>query len=242
MSLKLKRLQHNKPKMDKNESSDEDKRSKPSSSTSTKNSKVTSTSSKPKFGGGSFLSLDATLNDPSAQVFKNDRFVCIRDKYPKSRFHLLLVPLTTVSKGAKLLKVQDLIKLDDSRQVLREMKQLSEEIVSKHCPDALKTRIRCGFHAIQSMNPLHMHIISNDFISDCLKNKKHWNSFTSPYFVHLNQLIDNLDQVKDYFAEDKFNLNKPNVLKAYLDSNLKCHVCNKEINNIPNLKKHLVTH
>ena len=28
-----------------------------------------------------------------------------------------------------------------------------------------------------------MHVISQDFDSPSLKNKKHWNSFTTPYFV-----------------------------------------------------------
>jgi len=30
---------------------------------------------------------------------------------------------------------------------------------------------------------LHLHVISQDFDSPFLKNKKHWNSFTSAYFV-----------------------------------------------------------
>ena len=30
---------------------------------------------------------------------------------------------------------------------------------------------------------LHMHVISQDFNSPCLKTKKHWNSFTTSYFV-----------------------------------------------------------
>ena len=29
----------------------------------------------------------------------------------------------------------------------------------------------------------HLHVISQDFDSPSLKNKKHWNSFTTPYFV-----------------------------------------------------------
>jgi len=30
---------------------------------------------------------------------------------------------------------------------------------------------------------LHMHVISQDFNSPCLKTKKHWNSFTTEYFI-----------------------------------------------------------
>ena len=32
--------------------------------------------------------------------------------------------------------------------------------------------IEAGYHAIPSLEPLHLHIISQDFESDCLKNKK----------------------------------------------------------------------
>lgn len=30
---------------------------------------------------------------------------------------------------------------------------------------------------------MHLHVISQDFDSPCLKNKKHWNSFTTEYFI-----------------------------------------------------------
>lgn len=38
---------------------------------------------------------------------------------------------------------------------------------------------RCGYHAIPSLQPLHIHIISQDFDSPALKKKQHWNSFTT---------------------------------------------------------------
>jgi aprataxin len=33
---------------------------------------------------------------------------------------------------------------------------------------------RLGFHSAPSMRALHLHVISSDFDSPCLKNKKHW--------------------------------------------------------------------
>jgi len=41
-----------------------------------------------------------------------------------------------------------------------------------------------GFHARPSMQRLHLHVISTDFISPHLKTKDHWNSFTTPFFLH----------------------------------------------------------
>eukprot|EP00483_Globobulimina_turgida_P003139 UN03144 len=43
--------------------------------------------------------------------------------------------------------------------------------------------IKYGFHCIPSMNQLHCHIISDDLDSENMKNKKHFHSFTSNYFV-----------------------------------------------------------
>lgn len=195
-----------------------------------------------------FLSLESSMKDPTVQVFKNERYVCIKDKYPKAKVHLLLIPFANVISNEatkNLLKVQDLIKLPNAVDILKEMKSLTENIIQEKFPDKVnKSNVLYGFHAVQSMQPLHMHIISNDFQSDCLKNKKHWNSFTTKYFVKLNDLLDHLENVlkNDYFVTDKFNLNKPQVLKNYLDSDLKCHICNAAQNNMPNLKRHLLTH
>lgn len=192
-----------------------------------------------------FLSLESSMNDTKLQIYKDDKFVCIRDKYPKSMVHFLLIPLAI--KGVKLTKVQDVLKLSNCLEFLGQMRKLADSIIDQHVSNDLKSRVNCGFHAIQSMNPLHMHIISNDFKSDCLKNKKHWNSFNTKYFINLNDLIQHLEvdlknMSVDYFAKDKFNLNNSKVLKEYMDQELKCNQCNLKLNNMPNLKKHLLTH
>lgn len=33
-----------------------------------------------------------------------------------------------------------------------------------------------------------MHVISQDFISPSLKNKKHWNSFTTEFFIDVEEI------------------------------------------------------
>lgn len=39
-----------------------------------------------------------------------------------------------------------------------------------------------GYHSSPSMQRLHVHVISKDFHSPCLKTKIHWNSFTTKFF------------------------------------------------------------
>ena len=206
-----------------------------------KNEKMGSKSE--KAAKGNFLSLEQSMNDPLMQVFKNERFVCIRDKFPKSRVHLLLIPL-----GLKLLKVEQVIQLPNRLEFLRDMKktagQIFENFVKNDFKDASKIGMKFGFHAVQSMQPLHMHIISQDFDSNCLKNKKHWNSFNTDYFIEIDSLIRHLTEdlengSKDYFATDKFGLKDRVKLDAFLNAPLKCHKCEHIPKNLPALKKHL---
>jgi hypothetical protein len=58
-------------------------------------------------------------------------------------------------------------------------------------------RMLLGYHAMPSLTPLHLHIISSDFDSVCIKNKKHVNtcSFTnSKFFVSPNALEGHMQQ------------------------------------------------
>lgn len=46
--------------------------------------------------------------------------------------------------------------------------------------------VMVGVHAGPSMANLHIHVISVDRQSDCLKHRKHYNSFATPFFVPLD--------------------------------------------------------
>lgn len=50
------------------------------------------------------------------------------------------------------------------------------------------TFIRAGVHSIPSMANLHVHVITQDFCLSRMKNKKHYNSFTTPFFVDFDSL------------------------------------------------------
>ncbi|ROW02852.1 hypothetical protein VSDG_01679 [Cytospora chrysosperma] len=45
--------------------------------------------------------------------------------------------------------------------------------------------VKVGVHARPSMNHLHVHVMSRDMHSERLKNRKHYNSFTTGFFVPL---------------------------------------------------------
>ncbi|XP_056264735.1 aprataxin isoform X2 [Pseudoliparis swirei] len=169
--------------------------------------------------------LKTSMNDPKMQVYKDDKVVVIKDKYPKARYHWLVLPWQIISSLKALSEVHcDLVK---------HMQQVADQIV-RQCPDAGLLRFRTGYHAIPSMSHVHLHVISQDFDSPCLKNKKHWNSFTTDYFMESHDVIQMLEtngrvDVKEGTSE---------LLKLAL----RCHMCLKDIPTIPALKEHLKSH
>lgn len=157
-----------------------------------------------------------------AVLFSDHRVVVIRDAYPKARYHFLVMPRSIIEDIGKL-RGEDV-------PLVQYMKQVGLEMQQKHAPH--NTVFRMGFHSIPSMKQVHMHVISQDFDSEALKNKKHWNSFTTSFFVDVDQMIGML---KDH---DGFRCNVNECNKA-LELPLKCHKCGCPCRNMPALKDHL---
>ena len=80
-----------------------------------------------------------------------------------------------------------------------------------------------------------MHVISRDFDSVCLKTKKHWNSFTSDYFLHVEAVLTALKTKKRVEVDSEKS-------KHLLKQNLYCHICKKEEPTMPKLKLHIRSH
>lgn len=128
----------------------------------------TSSTKKPKHWS---LGLLDSMNNPETIVKKTDNLVVIHDKYPKAKIHYLVLPEDNINS---------IYKLNSSHvSLLEEFGEFYEEIKAEHKGHSLQA----GFHAVPSMQRLHMHIISTDMISPCLKTKIHWNSFTTKFFL-----------------------------------------------------------
>lgn len=80
------------------------------------------------------------------------------------------------------------------------------------------------------MRQLHLHVISQDFDSKHLKNKKHWNSFNTAFFY------DSLDVIEQVSNHGKATLRDDESL---LSTELRCHRCRSAHPNIPRLKSHI---
>ncbi|GAD91708.1 conserved hypothetical protein [Paecilomyces variotii No. 5] len=171
----------------------------------------------------------------STVVYYDDDFVAIHDGYPKSSLHLLLLPrdpskfhlhpfqafedrdflekVKVEVKKLRALAAGDLRRRYGKESRLERARQ--EAMDADPPPDELppgrnwEAEIMCGIHAHPSMNHLHIHVLSVDRHSECLKHKKHYNSFSTPFFID----IDDFPLAED----DKDFGNRFTELKRHLD-------------------------
>ncbi|XP_055149976.1 aprataxin isoform X8 [Symphalangus syndactylus] len=169
--------------------------------------------------------LKISMQDPKMQVYKDEQVVVIKDKYPKARYHWLVLPWTSIS-SLKAVSREHL-------ELLKHMHTVGEKVIVDFAGSS-KLRFRLGYHAIPSMSHVHLHVISQDFDSPCLKNKKHWNSFNTEYFLESQAVIKMVQEAGRVTVRDGM----PELLKLPL----RCHECQQLLPSIPQLKEHLKKH
>lgn len=190
---------------------------------------------------------------PSRVITYSDDFVTLHDLYPKSSIHILLLsrdptknllhPFIALSDPVFCAQVQaEVHKL--KILVAKELKRRfgAESTAEKRREEALEMEegevpesrdwiedVIAGIHAHPSMNHLHIHILSRDFHSDCMRHRKHYNSFHTPFFI----------DVEDFpLAED--DRRRHPGREGYLDEALLCWRCGKGFGkSFASLKRHL---
>ncbi|XP_057519326.1 transcription factor bHLH140 isoform X2 [Amaranthus tricolor] len=148
--------------------------------------------------------------------------VVLNDAYPKAKRHILV-----------LARLDHLDSLEDVRQehlkLLTTMHQVGMKWIERFLAEDESLCFRLGFHSVPSMRQLHLHVISQDFNSLHLKNKKHWNSFNTDFF---RDAVDVIEEVEKY--------GKPSIQDdKLLSKELRCHRCKSAHPNIPRLKSHI---
>ncbi|KAJ8551045.1 hypothetical protein K7X08_000415 [Anisodus acutangulus] len=152
----------------------------------------------------------------------SDDVVVLNDLYPKAQKHLIV--LARVEGLDRLADVQK-----EHMSLLKTMHSVGLKWAEKFLSENNSLIFRLGYHSVPSMRQLHLHVISQDFDSNHLKNKKHWNSFNSPFF---RDSVDVIDEVSQY---GKAILKDENILSM----ELRCHRCQSAHPNIPRLKAHI---
>ncbi|TIC03022.1 ribosomal protein L13A [Wallemia mellicola] len=161
-----------------------------------------------------------------------------------SKYHFLILPRKSSDLPSYPNSLDDLLNFDDDiiNKVLdtldRTLTQVEESIHDMQLRDYGKTwDINKGFHAVPSLNCIHLHVMSNDLISDRLKNKKHYNSFHpgKGFFIHFDDVCKAVENgTKEQLRS---SLKAKEVL---LKDPLQSHYNGKIYTNIPKLKTHLV--
>lgn len=225
------------------------------------------------------FALQTYIDNPSNSgvLFYDDDVVIIKDAFPKSIRHYLVIPrdrswslthpldafnnrpdryekFTTYVETAKDLIVESFV----------EQGLISCDNIAR--ATFKNTFIRAGVHSIPSMANLHIHVITQDFHLARMKNKKHYNSFTTPFFVDFDDLDPSLgvsaksdfltsfagssnedDSELDADTEPvvcssrrRFVRDSRELNKFLRDSPLTCVYCGKQFgNSLAGLKAHL---
>jgi len=200
--------------------------------------------------------IEAPASFPTSRVLSyDDDFVVIRDAYPKASVHLLLLPRSSkhttlhpfdaFADAAFLTSVRDAV----TPLVALAASELRRLHGSASLTDAARTAaltaepppaalppgrdwtedVLVGVHAHPSMSNLHVHVLSRDRYSDCLKHRKHYNSFATPFLVPLAAF--------PLAQEDE---RRHPGRQGYLASELRCWRCGKGYGkSFARLKEHL---
>ena len=183
--------------------------------------------------------LGAYLSDPASQaaaagsrvVFWDEQFVAIRDLYPKSSVHCLLLARDPTLRRQHPFDAfgcatpASAALLDAARSAALRLRRLvAKELQRRFGPfsrlDAAReaaldgnggagvnnsdadgqqqqqlppgrdweSEVLVGVHAHPSMNDLHVHVLSREMHSECLRHRRHYNSFHTPFLVPLDDL------------------------------------------------------
>ncbi|KAK7195509.1 Scavenger mRNA decapping enzyme C-term binding/HIT domain containing protein [Novymonas esmeraldas] len=167
----------------------------------------------------------------SSLLFKDDACIVVNDAFPKSAMHCLVMPVDLRLQSLNALERRDI-------PLLRHMMHVGDEYVrylQTTSPQVYQARrFIAGFHAIPSLPMLHLHVLSMDLDSPCIKNKKHYNSFATFFFLTSARILEDLER------HGRVTLNQDVVrLRQMEEQDMRCLWCGTALANIPTMKAHI---
>lgn len=170
----------------------------------------------------------------AAKILCQDaEFVFLPDAYPKGQHHFLVLAKNSPHSSILKMSGADL-------EFLKRMKAFAVDSCAKVLPPSvfswlpIERIINFGFHALPSLQPLHMHCISKDFMGAGMKTKQHYNSFASSFFIHAASVLDELSRSGSISALQMTPAHYTNLK----NQKLKCVECGYEPANMAVLRTH----
>ncbi|XP_039436666.1 aprataxin-like protein [Culex pipiens pallens] len=163
---------------------------------------------------------------PANQFMRTEVAVVMRDKYPKAMHHFLVIPWADIDSVYQL-SPADI-------PLLHEMRLLGVNAIET--TGKSYDRFRLGFHMKPSMHRLHLHVISQDFVSDRLRYKEHFNSFVTEFFMPFESIVLELQD------KGRIERRSQELIEHLLRLPLACNQCAFPCSTLPQLKKHLESH
>merc|ERR1711974_57033 len=153
--------------------------------------------------------------------------VCVvYDRKPKAKKHFLILPTMLIQHYKNLNETHI--------ELLQEMRDVAHQVVKeqKETEEGKDMTFKIGFQAIPGMLQIHLHVVSDDFDSIYMKNKRHWNTFNTEFFVSPDLLIDQLKK-QGHVQLDEVHYN------TIIKQPLACPHCKVKIPRLPDLMTHL---
>ena len=170
------------------------------------------------------MALAAAVKDEAQRIREDESTVLIKDGFPKGRHHYLVLPKPLQVRGPASFGRDDCA-------LVRRLLKMGEDYAGELSAKDRSLRFHFGFHAVPSMKHLHMHVISQDLDSSSLKNKKHWNSFTTDFFMDADLIVEKLK------ADGRIVIDKRQY-EDLLKHDLMCPKCHLTCPTLPKMKDH----
>ncbi|KAL7549272.1 hypothetical protein ACHAWF_012544 [Thalassiosira exigua] len=180
-------------------------------------------------------------------LFMNEEYVCTYDMYPKARYHVLLMPRRKSDGTVRGLGTVDALNDLESSHLseLKEFHELGANIARRlvefheNSPNHSAISFMLGYHALPSLEPLHLHIISSDLDSPCITKRDHIVSFISPLFFVEPLSVER--HLASAFADSVVLSVRTERARDVRDSTpMTCLRCGRNAASVPDWKRHNV--
>jgi len=179
-------------------------------------------------------------------LYCDSKCIIIPDKYPKSRYHILVL-----ARDQRLQGPLDLTTADAA--LVQHMKDVGLKWATEHAPVPDSTaaaaaggggeeeRFAVGFHSVPSMRQLHLHVLTKDYSSVWLKKKQHWISFTTDFFLDVDWVLAQLESLSHTGSSQQQQYLDYDVAEkeALVNGPMVCPKCRAVLARMPDVKAHV---